>query len=518
MPFWPATPEAGPAPGMAVRMQGPDHGGLVVRNAGKTYGAHPVLRGVDLEVRPGECLALLGENGAGKSTLSSVIAGLVRPDAGTRMHWQGREYAPRSPADALRAGIGLIHQEMRLLPHLSIAENVFVGRLPMRQGRIDMPAMIARAQAQLHRLGLDVPATCRVGRLGVAAQQQVEIAKALTLDARLLILDEPTAALGEPETARLFEQVRRLKAEGVSFIYVSHRLAEIARLCDRVVVLRDGVRVASHDDARIAPAQLVRDMVGRRVERLFPGIPAPAHDAPVALSVRGLCAPDGRFRGLDFEVRAGEILGFAGISGAGRTRAMRAIAGVDSVACGTIAIHGVPLAAGSLRDALQRGLVMVPDDRKALGVVLEHSLRDNLAYANLDALAPKGWLTPARSTAFAQRLIERLGVKGHPAQPVAALSGGNQQKLVIAKWVARHPRVIILDEPTRGVDVGARAQIYEVIATLARQGMAVLLVSSDLDEVLGLSHRVAVLSRGQIRGVLSGQQASRESVMALAVA
>lgn len=499
-------------------MSSPDHGGLTVRNAGKTYGAQPVLSGVDLDVRPGECLALLGENGAGKSTLSSVIAGLVRPDPGTRMHWRGQAYAPRSPADALRAGIGLIHQEMRLLPELSIAENLFVGRLPMRHGRIDRSAMAERAQAQLHRLGLDVPASCRVGRLSVAAQQQVEIAKALTLDAGLLILDEPTAALGEQEAARLFEQVQRLKAEGVSFIYVSHRLAEIACICDSIVVLRDGVRVACHASARVAPAQLVRDMVGRSVDRLFPAIPAPADSARVALSVRGLTALDGSFRCLDFEVRAGEILGFAGISGAGRTPAMRAIAGVDRFASGTIALDGSPLVPRTPLDAMRRGLVMVPDDRKALGLVLAHSLWANLAYANFDAMAPRGWLMPSTGIAFAQRLMQGLGVKGQPAQPAAALSGGNQQKLVIAKWLACQPRVVILDEPTRGVDVGARAQIYEVIATLARQGMAVLLVSSDLDEVLGLSHRVAVLSRGEIRGVLSRQQASSESVMALAVA
>jgi ribose transport system ATP-binding protein len=502
---------------MSTTDQRPAHDGLVVRNAGKTYGAVTVLSGVDLDVRPGECVALLGENGAGKSTLSAIVAGLIRPDAGTRMGWQGRAYAPHSPADALRAGIGLIHQEMRLLPHLTIAENVFVGRLLMKRGRIDMPAMIERAQAQLHRLGLDVPATRKVGSLRVAAQQQVEIAKALTLDARLLILDEPTAALGDEETERLFEQVRRLKADGVSFIYVSHRLAEIARICDRIVVLRDGRHVASHDHAQVEPAKLVRDMVGRSVERLFPNVAAPLPDAPVALAVRNLSAPDGSFRSLSFEVRAGEILGFAGICGAGRTEAMRAIAGVDPIASGVIELEGLALVPKSPLDAIRRGLVMVPDDRKALGVVLSHSIWENLAYSNFDAVSSSGWLKPSRGVAFAQRLIQRLGVKGVPMQSAGALSGGNQQKVVIAKWIARKPRVIILDEPTRGVDVGARAQIYEVIAELARQGMAIVVVSSDLDEVLGLSHRVVVLSRGETRGVLPKEQATSERVMELAV-
>ena len=496
----------------------PDHPGLCVRNAGKTYGAITVLRGVNLDVRPGECVALLGENGAGKSTLSSLIAGLHRPDTGAQMWWQGQAYAPTSPADALQAGIGLIHQEMRLLPQLTIAENVFVGRLLMKNGRVDMETMVQRAQAQLHRLGLDVPATRKVASLRVAAQQQVEIAKALTLNARLLILDEPTAALGDAETDRLFEQVHRLKSEGVSFIYVSHRLAEIARICDRIVVLRDGEEVAQHATAQIAPSLLVRDMVGRNVDRLFPEVPAPSADAPVALSVRGLTAPDGSFKDLSFEVRAGEILGFSGIAGAGRTETMRAIAGVDPIASGEILVTGVPLSPKAPIDAIRRGLVMVPDDRKALGVVLQHSIWENLAYCNYDAVAPKGWLKPSRGIAFAEQLIRRLGIKGAPTQSAGALSGGNQQKVVIAKWIARSPKVIILDEPTRGVDVGARAQIYEVIAALAREGMAVIVVSSDLDEVLGLSHRVVVLARGEVRGVLPKGQATGERVMELAVA
>ncbi|HEY9065027.1 MAG TPA: sugar ABC transporter ATP-binding protein [Burkholderiaceae bacterium] len=494
------------------------HDGLVVRNVGKTYGSVTVLRAVDLDVRPGECVALLGENGAGKSTLSSLIAGLTAPDPGGSMWWRGRPYAPASPADALHAGIGLIHQEMRLLPQLTIAENVFVGRLPMKNGRVDRAAMIERAQAQLHRLGLDVSATRKVGSLRVAAQQQVEIAKALTLDARLLILDEPTAALGDEETEALFEQVRRLKAEGVSFIYVSHRLAEIARICDRVLVLRDGMHVASHDTAQVPPAQLVREMVGRSVDRLFPEVPAPAPDAPVALAVHGLTAHDGSFRNLTFDVRAGEILGFAGIAGAGRTEAMRALAGADPIAAGEIAVAGQRLALRSPADAIRAKLVMVPDDRKALGVVLQHSIAENLAYSNFDEVAPRGWLQPSRAIAFADGLIRRLRIKGSAGQSAGSLSGGNQQKVVIAKWVARRPRVIILDEPTRGVDVGARAQIYDVIAGLARDGAAVIVVSSDLDEVLGLSHRVIVLSRGEIRGTLARAEASSQRVMELAVA
>ncbi|WP_342616502.1 sugar ABC transporter ATP-binding protein [Rhodoferax sp. GW822-FHT02A01] len=495
----------------------PPHNGLVARNMGKTYGSITVLRGVNVEIRPGECVALLGENGAGKSTLSSIIAGLTHSDAGGQMWWKGRPYNPRTPGDALQAGIGLIHQEMRLLPHLTIAENVFVGRLLMKNGRIDMDTMVERAQEQLHRLGLNVSARTKVSSLSVAAQQQVEIAKALTLNATMLILDEPTAALGEEETDRLFEQVKRLKAEGVSFIYVSHRLAEIARICDRIEVLRDGRLVASHASAQLERNLLVRDMVGRNVDRLFPEIPTPPADAPVALSVRKLTAVDGRFKNLSFDVRRGEVLGFAGISGAGRTEAMRAIAGVDPIASGEIVIDGKNVRPKSPIDVIRKGLVMVPDDRKALGVVLSHSIAENIAYSNADLVGAGGWIWPKKRDSFAQELIRKLTVKGVPEQSAGSLSGGNQQKVVIAKWIARNPNVIILDEPTRGVDVGARAQIYEVIAELAREGMAVIVVSSDLDEVLGLSHRVIVLARGEVRGELKRGAATSQNVMDLAV-
>ena len=498
-------------------MSTPDHSGLILRGIGKTYAPINVLRGIDLDVRPGEAVALLGENGAGKSTLSSVIAGLTAPDVGGRMWWQGAPYQPNEPADAMHAGIGLIHQEMRLLPHLSIAENVFVGRWPMKNGRMDMAAMVERSQRQLARLGLNVPATMKVGSLRVAAQQQVEIAKALTLNARLLILDEPTAALGDEETDRLFEQVRQLKSEGVSFIYVSHRLAEIARIADRIVVLRDGSQVASHASAQVPTAQLVRDMVGRSVDRLFPTISPPPADSPVALSIRRLNAPDGSFRDISFDVRSGEVFGLAGIIGAGRTELVRAIAGVDPIASGEVLISNKRVDLRSPADAIRERLVLVPDDRKALGVVLPHTIADNIAYNNFDQVAPKGWLSPARTAAFAAALIRRLGVKGVPEQTAGSLSGGNQQKVVIAKWIARNPKVIILDEPTRGIDVGARAAIYEVIAELARAGMAVIVVSSDLDEVLGLSHRVMVLARGESRGVLACDEADGPRVMELAV-
>ena len=481
---------------------------LIVKGVSKRFDATQALDQIDLEVKPGEVVALLGENGAGKSTLSNIIAGTFPPDTGS-MQWQGRPYAPAEPGEAIAAGIGMIHQELRLLPDLSVAENVFIGRWPMKGGRIDREQMNARAAAQLQRLGLDIPPERNVRSLRVAAQQQVEIAKALTLDAKLLLLDEPTAALGAEETEQLFAVIEQLRAEGVSFIYVSHRLEEIARIADRVVVLRDGRWVASHESAQVPVSQLIEDMVGRNLERLFPATDRPGSDE--VLRVNGLTGKG--FRDVSFSVRAGEILGIAGIVGAGRTELVRAIAGADP-ATGAVTVEGRELKLGDPLAAIRAGVALVPEDRKEQGVVLDMAIADNIAVTNLDRLSEGGWVKPGRVRSVAEHAIQRLQVKGAPEQSVRALSGGNQQKVVIAKWLERKPKVIILDEPTRGIDMGARAAIYEVIADLARAGMAVIVVSSELEEVLGLSHRVMVLSRGEQRGILD--EATDHAVMELA--
>jgi len=486
---------------------------LSVRGITKKYGSVTVLSDVNLDVRHGEVLALLGENGAGKSTISSIIAGLVQPTAGT-MTWMGEPHAPQSPADALLAGIGLIHQEMRLLPALSVAENVFVGRLPTRVGRVDRSAINRRAAEQLRRLGLDIAPTTLVRDLKVAAQQQVEIAKALTLNARLLIFDEPTAALGGEETLRLFERIEQLKAEGVSFIYISHRLDEIARIADRVAVLRDGQLVATHETAQLPVKTLVEEMVGRPLDRMFPDLDEAIGET--LLEVEDITSASGAFKNVSFSVRQGEVLGIAGIVGAGRTELVRAIAGADPIAKGVVKIAGKPIRLSHPSDALDQGIVLVPEDRKAQGLILPQTIAENIAQTNYGQIAPKGWINPKAVDRFARVAIERFGVKGRAEQRVSELSGGNQQKVVIAKCISRNPRVVILDEPTRGIDVGARAAIYEVIAGLARQGMAVVVVSSDLDEVLGLAHRVMVLSRGVNRGILDREKADRVAVMELA--
>jgi len=487
---------------------------LSLRGIGKHYGPITVLADIDINVRPGEVVALLGENGAGKSTLASIISGLMQPSTGS-MTWRDEPYAPHEPADALSVGIGLIHQEMRLLPDLPIAENVFVGRLPTRAGRIDRRAMNERAAEQLKRLGLEVSPTTLVRNLRVAEQQQVEIAKALTQKARLLIFDEPTAALGAEETESLFRQIAQLKSEGVSFIYISHRLDEIARIADRIVVLRDGRVAASNDTAQVPVKMLVEQMVGRPLDRMFPAIEPPTAAEPL-IEVDGLTHSEGAFTDVSFAVRPGEVFGVAGIVGAGRTELMRAISGADPISAGTVKIRGTVIRLDGPGDALKQGVVLVPEDRKAQGLILEQTIADNLALGNYSRVAPSGWVTGTRTEAFASKAISRFLIKGVSKQKVSQLSGGNQQKVVIAKSILREPKVVILDEPTRGVDVGARAAIYEIIADLARQGMAIIVVSSDLDEVLGLSHRVMVLSRGRNRGVLDREAAGRVSVMELA--
>jgi len=350
-----------------------------------------------------------------------------------------------------------------------------------------------------------------VAALSGGQRQTVAIAKSVLWNSKLVILDEPTAALGGEETEHLFSQVERLKREGVSFIYISHRLDEIARIADRVLVLRDGQLVASHPTAQVPVKTLVEAMVGRSLDRMFPSITEPG-DREV-LAVEGLSAPDGSFNDISFQVRAGEIFGIAGIVGAGRTELVRAIAGADPLAAGTIRLDGKPLHPHSPADSLRAGIVLVPEDRKQQGVVLAHSIGDNIALGNYPRLAPSGFVTPGAVRRFAEVAIARFGVKGQAHQPVGHLSGGNQQKVVIAKSISRKPRLVILDEPTRGIDVGARAQIYDVIAGLAKQGMAVIVVSSDLDEVLGLSHRLLVLSRGINRGILDRSEANRISVM-----
>ena len=483
---------------------------LILKNISKSFPGVKALSGVDLDVRKGEVHALLGENGAGKSTLSSIIAGLIQSDKG-EMIWKGESYCPATPKEAMEHRIGLIHQELKLLPQLSIAENIFVGRIPVKSnGLIDRKYMEAEAEKQLERLGLDVDVKSKVGKLKVADQQMVEIAKAMTLNAQLLILDEPTAALGSKETEKLFELVMQLKKEGVSFIYISHRLEEIAQIADRIIVLRDGELIRTHETADVPIKRLVEDMVGREIDTIFPEM-SPITSERVVLEVKNLSSHANVFKDINFTVKEGEIFGIAGIVGAGRSEVIRAIAGADPKASGEVILDGEALKIHHPKDAIQAGIIMVPEDRKLQGLVLNQSIMDNLALCNYDMLSKKGWVRPNWLEKFSKQMIEEYGVKGQPYSNVKQLSGGNQQKVLIAKWVSRQPKVIILDEPTRGVDVGARNSIYNIIKDFASKGISVIVVSSELEEVIGLSHRVMVLSRGKQKGILENTGAEKDA-------
>ena len=470
------------------------------------------LDDVSLSVGPGEIHALLGENGAGKSTLLKILSGAQAPDQGT-IEFAGEAVTLATPHAAQRLGIVTIYQEFTLAPSMSIAENVFIGRWPMKNGVVDRKEMVRRAQEQLARLNLHIPATRKVAGLSTANQQLIEIAKALALNAKLLILDEPTAALGGTETEALFEQVRKLRAEGVGIIYISHRMEEIKKITDRIVVLRDGERVHEFADSSTPVRTIVESMVGRSLDRLFPALPVPT-DRPV-LQVSGLSSPEKSFKDVSFDVHAGEILGIAGLVGAGRTELVRAISGADPVSSGTIKLEGETLKLRSPADAIARGIVMVPEDRKEQGLVVSHRISENIIYANLDKLGGR-WITSAVKRAFADKAVAKFGVKGRAEQLASDLSGGNQQKVVIAKWLMRDPKVVVLDEPTRGIDVGARAGIYDIIVNLAKEGVAVIVVSSDLEEVLGVSNRILVLAQGKQAGILNRDEANDVSVMELA--
>lgn len=488
---------------------------LTLKNIYKSFGPIEVLHGVDLEVRPGEVVALLGENGAGKSTLSNIMSGTILPTSG-EMTWQGAPYAPATPREAIDTGVGMIHQELLLLPHLSIAENIFVGRYPMKAGRVDRREMERRAQSGLQRLGLEVSPRRVVQGLSTASQQLIEIAKALTLNAKLLILDEPTAALGGEETKLLFEQIEQLKAEGVGIVYISHRLEEIKQIADRIVVMRDGEKVQQFETADVPVRTIVEAMVGRNMDQMFPPLAKPADET--MLEVRNLGSALGHFKDVNFSVRRGEIFGIAGLVGAGRTELVRAIAGADPIAEGAVLLDGAEITPRSPRAAIDKGIVLVPEDRKLQGVVLSHSIAENIAYSNFESVSKAGWINKSRVRKFADENIVKFGVKGRGHQNASEMSGGNQQKVVIAKWLARNPRVVLLDEPTRGIDVGARSSIYEIIHGLAAEGVAVIVVSSDLEEVLGVSNRVLVMAAGRQTGILDHSEANDVSVMELATA
>jgi rhamnose transport system ATP-binding protein len=488
---------------------------LVLRRIAKNYGGVRALRGVDFELAAGEVHALLGENGAGKSTLIKVATGAHLPDAG-EITVAGRTLDGLTPTLAQQLGIACIYQQPALFPDLTVAENIGL-RLEHAGAfrRIDWPARRARAAELLARVGAAIAPDTEVGGLSMPEQQLVEIACAVGAGARIVIMDEPTASLTQREQARLFTVVRELRATGVGVVYISHRLEEIFALADRVTVLRDGASVGTHPVAAMDEAGLIKLMVGREVAQLYPPAESPPGD--VVLSLQNVGCAAGGVRAVSLEVRAGEVFGLAGLVGAGRTELARVLFGLTPADAGEIRLNGRAIVIGSPQQAIGLGIAYVPEDRRRHGVILELPVAQNMTMAVHDRLFPGTWLRLGTEQALALEYVRDLAVKcAGPDAPGGSLSGGNQQKVALARWLATKPRVLILDEPTQGVDVGAKSEIHRIIRRLAKDGLAVLMISSDLPEVLGMSDRIGVMRGGTLAAVLPGG-ADAHTVMATAL-
>ena len=473
------------------------------------------LDGVDFDLRPGEVHAVCGENGAGKSTLMKILGGQLTP-AGGDIVVKGRQVHFASTRDAERAGVAMIHQELNLAPHLSVAENIYLAREPHRWGWVDTRRLRELARKQLERLKVDIDPDVEVRRLSVAQRQMVEIAKALSLAAQVLIMDEPTSSLTESETEQLFKVIRELKAEGVGIVYISHRLDELAKFADRVTVLRDGRHVSTTPLADTTLDTIVERMVGRPLKDKFPPATRARTDR-VLLRACGLTREDA-FQDVSFEVRAGEILGFAGLMGAGRTEVARAIFGADPLDAGAVELDGQAVRIASPRDAIRHGLAYLSEDRKAHGLAIGMGIAENISMANMPAVSSAlGFIDFARELGVAREYIDLLNVRTpSPRQRARQLSGGNQQKVVIAKWLFRNSRILFFDEPTRGIDVGAKFAIYQLLDQLAAKGIGVVVISSELPEILGITDSVVVFHQGRVTGVLDTAHTNQEEIMQLA--
>jgi ABC-type sugar transport system ATPase subunit len=492
---------------------------LEARGISKRFGGIQALSDVTLTLRAGEVMALAGENGAGKSTLIKILAGAYQGDAGV-VSIDGQPVAIHSPADSERLGISVIYQEFNLTPNQTVAENVFLRDPPRRRGLlgrlnlVDQDARRRSTQVLMEQVGSGIDPDAKVSGLSVAHQQMTEIAKALALEARILIMDEPTSTLPDAEVEVLFDIIRQLKAKGIAVVFVSHRLEETRRIADRVTVLRDGQRVGEAKVADVTDQEIIRMMVGRVVDTLYPKTEATPSD--VVLSVRGLTRA-GVLKDVSLDVRRGEVLGLAGLVGAGRTEIARCIFGADRFDSGTIELDGELIVVRSPEDAVRLGIGYVPEDRKLQGLFLDMSVRDNIAMSVAHRMTRAGFVDRAAVTDVAASFRDRLTVR--PPQldiPVNRLSGGNQQKVALAKWLALRPRVLILDEPTRGIDVGAKAEVHALIDELAHEGIGIILISSELPEVLNMSDRIVVVAEGEIVGELARHEATQERCLELA--
>jgi len=483
----------------------------------KTFPGVKALDGVSFDVRKGEVHALVGENGAGKSTLMKVLAGAYRADGGS-IEVDGKVVSIDGPSAAEALGIGMIYQEFNLVPDLRVVDNILLGHEPRKGALLDPKGAIDRASAVLAELGIMLPLEQTPRRLSVAQQQMTEIAKALVRRARLIVMDEPTAALTEREIDALFALIAKLKAQGVAFVYISHRLEELPRISDRITVIRDGKTIETRATSDLPQNEMIRLMVGRPLDAHFPELPPVPADAKIVLDVKGLCAAAGvAVYDVTFSVRAGEIVGLAGLVGAGRTDIVRAIAGADVPTAGTIEVAGKRVVVRGPHGAIDAGIALIPEDRKGQGLVLGMNVRENTTLAHLDRFERNGLVDPAAEEAETNRRIAELRIRTPSAeQTVRNLSGGNQQKVVLAKWLIGDTNVYLFDEPTRGIDVGAKAEIYTLMLSLLARGAAIVMVSSELPEVLGMSHRVLVVRDGRIRAEFARADATPGKIIAIA--
>lgn len=480
----------------------------------KSFGANKVLGGVNLHVRPGEVHALMGENGAGKSTLMNILTGIHRADAGTIMV-DGKEVTFKNNKDAEEHGIAFIHQELNIWPNLSVLENLFLMNQPKtRFGTIDFKKMREMAEAKCQEIGIDLPLDEIAGECSVGQQQMTEITRSLMLDAKTVIMDEPTAALTERETDRLFEVMKKLKNKGVPIIYISHRMEEVFANCDTITVMRDGQTISSRPTEETNMDQIVGDMVGRVMSEYYPARTNVPGDE--IFRVEGFTQP-GVFRDISFNLRKGEILGVAGLMGAGRTEIMRAIFGVDPHESGKLYFEGKEIHIKNPRDAIRHGFGFITENRKTEGLILDFSIERNIALPSEERLAQSHVINDKKEFDFSSELSKRLGVKAQDINlPASTLSGGNQQKVVIAKWVGMHPKLLILDEPTRGIDIGAKKDIYDLMNELTAKGVSIIMVSSELPEVIGMSDRILVIHEGRAAGIVEHKDATQTRIMTLA--
>ena len=488
---------------------------IEMKGINKSFGSNQVLKDAGFLLKDGEVHALMGENGAGKSTLMKILTGVYTRDSGTVLV-DGKEVVYKSPQEAEKAGIVFIYQELNVLFDLTVEENLFMGKeITKKFGICDRKAMREKAKEVMDRMGVDIPINAVMSDLSVGQQQMVEICKALMVDAKVLIMDEPTAALTQSETEGLFKLIKSLREKGVSIVYISHRMEEIFELCDRITILRDGTYVDTKFIKDITMDDIVKMMIGREIGERYPKREG-VEIGEEKLRVEGI-TKEKKFKDVTFSVKAGEVLGVSGLMGAGRTEIMQAIFGNLPFDSGKIFIEGNEMKIKSAQDAIKAGIGFITEDRKTEGLLLEKSISENIVLANLDKVSDKGVVRKAKVEEIVKKGIDEFRIKCFgPQHECNNLSGGNQQKVVFAKWVYTDPKILILDEPTRGVDIGAKKEIYSVINDLAAKGVAIILVSSELPEVLGMSDRIMVVHEGKVTGIIDANEADQEKVMTLA--